>query len=168
VALKIAHGKLLNAGQTCIAPDYLLLPRGRERRSTQACRRAVARCFRASSATPTTPAIITERHHARLQALLDEARAAGATRAQTWRRVRHRFGHIATASRRCGRRWCWAPTPTLRLLQEEIFGPILPVLLRHGSEDDRTINAGPRPLALYWFGTTRPARAVLRRPSAAA
>src|SRR6218665_1679237 len=78
-ALKIAHGKLLNAGQTCIAPDYLLLPRGREGAFAQAYRGAVARLFPAGiEGNPDYAAIITARHHARLQALLQQAQAQGA------------------------------------------------------------------------------------------
>ena len=77
-ALKIAHGKLLNGGQTCIAPDYVLLPRGREQAFAEAYRAAVARLFPRIDGNPDYAAIVTDRHHARLLALLDEARAAGA------------------------------------------------------------------------------------------
>lgn len=69
-AIKIAHGKLLNAGQTCIAPDYVLLPRGRESAFGQAFARAVATLFPTIAGNPDYAAIISPRHHERLQALL--------------------------------------------------------------------------------------------------
>lgn len=60
-ALKIAHGKLLNAGQTCIAPDYVLLPRGREAEFSQAYQAAVARLFPSIEGNPDYASIITPR-----------------------------------------------------------------------------------------------------------
>ena len=69
-AIRIAHGKLLNAGQTCIAPDYVLLPRGREAAFGEAFARAVAQLFPTISGNPDYASIISPRHHERLQALL--------------------------------------------------------------------------------------------------
>ncbi len=157
-ALKIAHGKLLNGGQTCIAPDYLLLPRGREEAFAQAYRAAVAQLFPRIEGNADYAAIVSERHHARLQGLLDEACAAGA-----------RVEDVAPAAGDGGGRQMrptlvFGATPQLRLMQEEIFGPILPVLpCDTPQEAIAHINAGERPLALYWFGDDQAARdAVLR------
>ncbi|HQD16781.1 MAG TPA: aldehyde dehydrogenase family protein, partial [Ottowia sp.] len=125
VALKIAHGKLLNAGQTCIAPDYLLLPRGREQAFAQAYQAAVARLFPFIEGNADYAAIVSERHHARLRALLDEARAAGATVQDMGPPA---GGAGGDTSRRMRPTLVLGAAPTLRLLQEEIFGPILPVL----------------------------------------
>ena len=72
-ALKIAHGKLLNAGQTCIAPDYVLLPRGREGEFAQAYRAAVVRLFPSIEGNADYASIITPRHHARLRTMLQQA-----------------------------------------------------------------------------------------------
>ena len=162
VALKIAHGKLLNGGQTCIAPDYLLLPRGREQAFAQAYRAAVAQLFPRIDGNPDYAAIITERHHARLQALLDEARAAGATVEDVAAPVTPGTG--SDAQRQMPPTLVFGATPQLRLMQEEIFGPILPVLSCDSAQDAVAhINAGERPLALYWFGDDHAARdAVLR------
>ncbi|MBY0410195.1 MAG: aldehyde dehydrogenase family protein, partial [Burkholderiaceae bacterium] len=77
-ALKIAHGKLLNGGQTCIAPDYVLLPRGREGEFAQAYRAAVARMYPAIEGNGDYASIITPRHHARLRNMLEQARSLGA------------------------------------------------------------------------------------------
>ena len=78
-AIKIAHGKLLNAGQTCIAPDYVLLPKGREAEFGQAFAAAVAKLFPTIAGNPDYPAIISQRHHQRLQAMLAAAEQGGAT-----------------------------------------------------------------------------------------
>ena len=77
-AIKIAHGKLLNAGQTCIAPDYVLLPKGQEAAFSHAFTQAVAKLFPTIAGNPDYAAIISPRHHARLQAMLAEAEAGGA------------------------------------------------------------------------------------------
>jgi coniferyl-aldehyde dehydrogenase len=149
-ALRIAHGKLLNAGQTCIAPDYVLLPRGREDAFAEAWRRAVARLFPQIAGNADYASIVTAPHFARLNALLDEARAQGA-------RIEQPSSHDAT--RQMAPALVFGAHAGQRLLQEEIFGPILPVLPCDGTDEAvRYINARPRPLALYWFGTDTAAR----------
>jgi len=157
-ALKIAMGKLLNAGQTCIAPDYLLLPRGQERAFADAYQKAVTRLYPQIIDNPDYAAIINARQHARLQSLIDEARSLGA-------RVDDVGPPAVETARTDAERRQMRPLlvfdlpPTARLLQEEIFGPILPVL----PYDDLAsvmayINARPRPLSLYWFGQDTAAR----------
>jgi len=150
-ALRIAHGKLLNAGQTCIAPDYVLLPRGREDAFAAAWQRAVARLFPSFDGNPDYASILGEGHLERLRALLQEAKDSGA-------RVEQSTAAHAT-SRQLAPALVIGPDAGLRLLREEIFGPILPVLPCDGSDEAiRYINARPRPLALYWFGTDTAAR----------
>ncbi|MBP6406753.1 MAG: coniferyl aldehyde dehydrogenase [Proteobacteria bacterium] len=152
-AVKIAHGKLLNAGQTCIAPDYILLPRGQEAAFGNAFAQAVARLFPTISGNADYAAIISERHHERLQALLAEAQAGGA-------RLQPAGPDAGNAAQRQMPPVLVFDAPaTGRLMQEEIFGPILPVLT-YDTPDQAIahINAHPRPLALYWFGTDTAAR----------
>ena len=150
-ALRIAHGKLLNAGQTCIAPDYVLLPRGREDAFADAWRRAVVRLFPRIEGNADYAGILGERHLARLEQLLDESRAQGA-------RI-ERSGEGAPGSRQFAPALVFGARPGLRLLEEEIFGPILPVLpCDDGAQAIAYINARPRPLALYWFGSDTAAR----------
>jgi len=157
-ALKIAMGKLLNGGQTCIAPDYLLLPRGREADFADAYQRAVARLYPEVGGNPDYAAIVNERQHARLLALVDEARRLGA-----------RIDDVGPAAlampagdaerRQMRPLLVSGLPPQARLLSEEIFGPILPVLLYDRLEQAIDyINARPRPLALYWFGADTAAR----------
>nr|WP_156481137.1 coniferyl aldehyde dehydrogenase [Variovorax sp. PAMC 28711] len=149
-ALRIAHGKLLNAGQTCIAPDYVLLPRGRETDFADAWRRAVARLFPQIVGSADYASVLTAAHYARLNALLDEARGEGARIEQA---------ASGDATRQMAPALVFGAQAGQRLLREEIFGPILPVLPCDSTDEAvRYINARPRPLALYWFGTDTAAR----------
>ena len=154
-AIKIAHGKLLNAGQTCIAPDYVLLPRGREAAFAQAFARAVATLFPTIAGNPDYAAIISPRHHERLQALLAQAQDQGA-RLQV---IQPGAATADSASRQMAPVLVFDLAPEARLLQEEIFGPVLPVLAYDKLDEAISfINAKPRPLALYWFGLDNAAR----------
>ncbi|RZI92560.1 MAG: coniferyl aldehyde dehydrogenase [Variovorax sp.] len=151
-ALRIAHGKLLNAGQTCIAPDYVLLPRGREDAFAAAWQRAVERLFpQIGAGNADYAAILSAPHLARLSALLAEAREQGARVEQA--------SPSNEATRQMAPALVFGARAGQRLLEEEIFGPILPVLPCDSAEEAvRYINARPRPLALYWFGTDDVAR----------
>ena len=157
-ALKIAHGKLLNAGQTCIAPDYVLLPQGRETEFVEAYRAAVARLFPRIAGNPDYASIISPRHLARLKNLLQQAQSQGAQvcsmdPAPGEAAARGAATLDGPTSRQMAPTLVLAATQQMQLMQEEIFGPILPVLLyEHLDEAIAHINAGPRPLALYWFG----------------
>ena len=152
-AIKIAHGKLLNAGQTCIAPDYVLLPRGSETAFGEAFARAVAVLFPTITGNPDYAAIISPRHLERLQALLAQAEGEGA-RLQTVQPDMTGVAGVGAASRQMAPVLVFDVPPVSKLLSEEIFGPILPVI-PYASIDEaiRHVNARPRPLALYWFGT---------------
>ena len=168
-ALKIAFGKLLNAGQTCIAPDYVLLPRGQEAAFEQAYRKAVAQLYPKIIGNPDYAAIINQRHAVRLRGLLQQAQAAGAVvqvidPAQGVQPAAASGWGDAT-QRQMLPTLVWNVQPTMSLMQEEIFGPILPVLPYDRLDDViAAINAGPRPLALYWFGKSEQVRdTVLRR-----
>lgn len=153
-AIKIAHGKLLNAGQTCIAPDYALLPRGQEAAFERAYTAAVARLFPTIAGNPDYAAIVSDRHHARLSALLNEARARGARVVDV-----APPGSATTTARQMNPTLVFDLAPGLRLMDEEIFGPVLAVL-PYDTLDEAVgfINRRPRPLALYWFGTDAAAR----------
>jgi coniferyl-aldehyde dehydrogenase len=152
-AIKIAHGKLLNAGQTCIAPDYVLLPRGQEAAFEQAYKAAVVQLFPTIAGNPDYAAIVSDRHLARLTALLDEARGQGA------RVVDVLPAAAQPSTRQMNPTLVFNPAPDLRLMKEELFGPILPVLPFDSMDEAIAfINARPRPLAMYWFGNDAAAR----------
>jgi coniferyl-aldehyde dehydrogenase len=153
-ATSVAVGKFFNAGQTCTAPDYALAPAAAAQAFAELVIAASETMFPTLAGNPDYTAIISDRHFARLSGLVAEAEAAGATV------LRH---HETPA----GNVRIFSPTVVLdppldsRLMQEEIFGPILPVV-RADTLDAAIgfVNARPRPLALYAY--TRDA-AVERR-----
>ena len=142
-ARTIALGKFFNAGQTCIAPDYALVPQEHAARFAEAVLEAASRMYPAIPGNPDYTAIISDHHHQRLHALLREAEAEGATVL--------RLGD-AYAERRLGPAIVLNPPLDGRLMTEEIFGPILPVIgYRELNDAFRFVGARPRPLAVYPF-----------------
>ncbi|KAB2899366.1 MAG: coniferyl aldehyde dehydrogenase [Burkholderiaceae bacterium] len=169
-ALKIAHGKLLNAGQTCIAPDYVLLPRGREAAFAEAYRAAAQRLFPQIEGNPDYASIISTRHLARLRTMLQQAQTQGAEvqviePVAKAPRPDHQAGLGDGVSRQMAPVLVFGATSGMQIMQEEIFGPVLPVIAYERLDDAVAhINANPRPLALYWFGNSEATRDdVLRR-----
>ena len=147
---RIAYGKLLNAGQTCIAPDYLLVPKGQAETVALALAAAIRRQYPRIQDNPDYTAINSPRHHARLLALLAEVRDAG-TRIVT---IAPEGEVVKAESRRLPPALVLEPALTSRLMREEIFGPILPILEYENLDAAiAMINARDRPLALYWFGS---------------
>lgn len=147
-AQRIVLGKAFNAGQTCIAPDYVLVPSGSEAQFVAAARAAVDRLYPALAATPDYTHIVSPRHFARLQGYLEEARGAGtgtevlSSSMAAADPLRRRMPPVALVN----------PDPSLAVMREEIFGPILPVIGYGDLEAAlRFVNARPRPLALYYF-----------------
>ena len=150
VAPRLAFGKLLNAGQTCIAPDYAFVPKDRIDAFVEAMQRAVAKMYPSLAANPDYTSIVSDRHFARLQGLLEDARARGARIVA----INPAGETFDPAKRKQPPVLVLGATPEMKLMQEEIFGPILPVLAYgHIDEAIAYINRHDRPLALYWFGT---------------
>jgi acyl-CoA reductase-like NAD-dependent aldehyde dehydrogenase len=145
-AERILVGKLLNAGQTCIAPDYVLLPAGKEEAFIAAARAVVARLYPQMASTPDYTAIVTDRHYQRLTGYLGEAAVLGA-------QLRPLTDVPADpATRRLPPVALLGVTDAMRLMRDEIFGPLLPVLPYRSLEQAiEQVNARPRPLALYLF-----------------
>src|SRR5262245_24714429 len=151
VAVDIAYGKLANAGQICIAPDYVLLHEGDVEEFVQAWGKAVAALYPEGPASADYTSIVNERHYDRLRGLLDDARAKGARIVETGLHPEQARDRART----------FAPTlifdvrDDMRIMQEEIFGPLLPVVT-YGELDEAIafVNARPRPLGLYYFGSS--------------
>ena len=168
-ALKIAHGKLINAGQTCIAPDYVLLPRGQEAAFADAFKQAARRLFPRFAGNPDYASILTKRHLARLRQMLRQAQGQGAHVEWVEDGGAGREGADAAwgdaVERQMAPALVFNATSQMQLMQEEIFGPILPVISYDRLDDVvAALNGGPRPLALYWFGRDEKVRdAVLAR-----
>ncbi|MFN3959395.1 MAG: coniferyl aldehyde dehydrogenase [Parvularculaceae bacterium] len=158
-ALSIAHGKSFNAGQTCVAPDYVLTPQSKLEATVEAIAASVRRLYPEIGATADYTAIISPRHFARLKAMVAEAKDAGA------RVLEVGSANALDPQRKIPFTIVVDPPEDIALMKEEIFGPVLPVLGVSGRDDAiARVNAGDRPLALYWFGTDEAARdAALRR-----
>ncbi|GAA6143866.1 coniferyl aldehyde dehydrogenase [Hydrogenophaga sp. 5NK40-0174] len=146
--VKIVHGKLINAGQTCIAPDYVLISHEQLPAFEAAWQAAVSKLFPTLAGNPDYAAIISDRHHARLTSLVEEARAMGA------RVVEAQAPDGPDGHGRQLRPVLLLDAPAqATILKEEIFGPVLPVVVSDTvAETIHYINERPRPLALYWFG----------------
>ena len=152
---RVAAGKLFNAGQTCVAPDYLLVPRGQADAAAAALATAMARLYPTLVANPDYTAIISERHRARLVDLAAEARGAGARVVEI-----NPANESFAGSRKLAPTLVIGAPPTSRLMREEIFGPLLPIVEYDQVEDAIAfVNRGDRPLALYWFGRDAARRA---------
>ncbi|NKE64396.1 coniferyl aldehyde dehydrogenase [Ramlibacter sp. RBP-2] len=159
-AHKIAAGKLFNAGQTCIAPDYVLVPAGKQQAFADAYAQAVGELYPTLERNPDYTSIVNGRHHARLQTLIDDARAAGARVIE----VNPGGEPQEPAARRMRPHLLLQVDSAMAVMREEIFGPLLPVVpYDTAAQALAFVNERPRPLALYWFGRERSrAEQVLR------
>jgi coniferyl-aldehyde dehydrogenase len=154
-AERIAYAKLMNAGQTCIAPDYVLMPRAGVGEFIAKAQAAASRMFGTSPDNADYTSIVSDRHYARLQSLVEDAAARGATIVQAakpddpaWK-----------SQRKFPPTFIGGATADMKVMQEEIFGPILPVVACETAADAVAyVNAHDRPLALYWFGSDDAAR----------
>ncbi|HVJ74777.1 MAG TPA: aldehyde dehydrogenase family protein [Casimicrobiaceae bacterium] len=163
LALRLAVGKLLNAGQTCIAPDYALVPAGDVDAWVRALVDAVGTLYPDPMRGDDYTSIVDARHYERLVGLVDDARAHGA------RIVTIPAGAAPDAvTRRIPPTLVVGATDAMRIMHEEIFGPLLPIEA-YTTLDQAIANVArrPRPLALYVFGADQAARARLLRETIA-
>ncbi|MAL94759.1 MAG: coniferyl aldehyde dehydrogenase [Haliea sp.] len=160
---RIMLGKTLNAGQICLAPDYLMVPEEKLDEVIAAATRSVNAMYPRLLDNPEYSSIINQRHFERLQGYLQEAAERGVTtipinpagedfaqQQGTWKIPPTLIPH---------------PPEDLQLMQDELFGPLLPIrTYRDFEETLRYVNAHARPLAAYYFGEDRNEEAaVLRR-----
>jgi coniferyl-aldehyde dehydrogenase len=154
-AARVAYAKLLNAGQTCIAPDYALVPADAVKEFANRLKSSMIRMVGSNPGNPDYTSIISERHYARLESLVAEAAANGARIMQpakpgdpAWKSQRKFPPTIIVGA-----------TAEMTVMRDEIFGPVLPIMaFKDAAEPISFINARERPLALYWFGTDTAAR----------
>ena len=150
-AARLAHGKLLNAGQTCVAPDYLLVPRELVNPLAEAIAKAMRQLFPTLDANPDYTAIVAPRHFERLQGLLADAKARGARLMPTH--------DEAVSGRKLVPHLVLDVSEDMALMREEIFGPLLPIVPYDTVADALAyIQRHDRPLAMYWFGEDATAR----------
>ncbi len=147
---RLMSGKLLNAGQTCIAPDYAMVPRERVDDFVNAVTAATRRLYPTIATNGDYTAIVNERHLRRLTALVHDAQAKGA------RVVNLGDGGAGgePALRKLAPTLLVGVDDTMAVMQEEIFGPLLPVEVYDALDEAvARINARPHPLAFYYFGS---------------
>ncbi|WP_373389533.1 coniferyl aldehyde dehydrogenase [Pseudomonas alcaligenes] len=146
-AERIAFGKTMNAGQTCVAPDYVLVPQDRVEGFVAAYRAAVQRFYPKLENNPDYTAIINERQLGRLKGYIADAEAKGAQLVPLF---------PGDQGRRLAHSLVLNVSDEMKLMQEEIFGPLLPIVpYQRLDEAFAYINDRPRPLALYYFGYDR-------------
>ena len=144
---RVLVGKFLNAGQTCIAPDYALVPRANVTAFVESAKRQAREMYPAGLADTDYCSIVNARQYQRLAGYLEQARSAGAAVVPLFsgaerNDAQHRLAPAIVIS----------PAADLDVMRDEIFGPLLPVIPYDDiKEATAFINAQPRPLAMYWF-----------------
>ncbi len=148
-AESIASGKLLNAGQTCVAPDYALVPHQRREEFLDLLQGAIKKLYPSLRRNPDYTAIVNERHYTRIARYIDEARQRGVRILE----INPGNEPLPAEERKIAPTLLIDPPDDLALMRDEIFGPLLPVK-SYGSLEEAInyVNSHPRPLALYYFG----------------
>jgi coniferyl-aldehyde dehydrogenase len=150
-ANRIMAGKTLNAGQICLAPDYAFVPSDKTQEFVSAATKSVETMFPTGlKDNDDYTSVINQRHYDRIMGYLDDAKAKGAevieinpTGENFSQQPHHKIPpHIVVD-----------PTDEMAVMQDEIFGPILPIKSYSDTKEAVAyINANPRPLGLYHFG----------------
>ncbi len=149
-AARIMNGKTLNAGQICLAPDYVLAPADKIEGFVTAAQASVTKMFPTIKDNPDYTAIVAQRHYDRIMGYVEDARAKGARVIEI-----KPDGEDLTQQehRKIAPTLILDPTDDMKVMQEEIFGPVLPVKsYRTVDEAIAYVNSKDRPLGLYYFG----------------
>jgi coniferyl-aldehyde dehydrogenase len=149
-AERLAVGKILNAGQICLSPDYVFVPQGLEHQFAAAMLKAYAAMYTSLRDNEDYTSIISARHLQRLKAHVADARAKGATviefnpaQEDFADQPHHKMPLTLIQNASAG----------MSVMQDEIFGPLLPILTYENIDEVIAfVNARPRALATYWFG----------------
>ena len=152
---RILNGKALNAGQTCVAPDYVLMPQSKIEDFADNFIKRAEEFYPTFAGNPDYTSIVADSHYARLQDLLEDAenkgariRVAGNDDKQQLAKERRVPVTVVTDT-----------TPDMKIMQEEIFGPLLPIVASETLDDSLDyVRKNERPLALYWFGNDKAKR----------
>lgn len=152
-ANNIMAGKTMNAGQICLSPDYVYLPEESRDEFVEHARACIARMFPTIKDNPDYTSIVNAHHFERLQGYIEDASAKGAKlvelnpAAEDFSQQEHR---------RIPPTLALDPSEDMQLMQDEIFGPILPVMQYNDlSEALDHVNSKDRPLGLYYFGADK-------------
>ena len=150
VAQRVMQGKTMNAGQICLAPDYALVPEGRVNEFVDAAVSVTSEMFPKMKDNDDYTSIINQKHYDRIQGYLTDAKEKGAevveinpSNEDFSQQPHHKIPPTIVLN----------PTEDMQIMQEEIFGPVLPVkTYSNVSESVDYINSKDRPLGLYYFG----------------
>ena len=144
-------GKMLNAGQICLAPDYVFVPRNRMSEFVESSKRSVAKMYPTLLDNPDYTSVVNERHFQRINGYVDEARERGVEVVE-----------INPANENFGQQSAYKIAPTFLIdppedsavMQEEIFGPVMPIKSYDSLDETMDyVKSHERPLGLYYFGT---------------
>ena len=147
VAQRIAFGKLWNAGQTCVAPDYIFLPKGKTAEFMRQFKNIASSMYPSLRDNNDYTSIINDKQYKRIQGYLEDAQTQGAEITS----INPKNENLETV-RKIAPTLLTGVTPDMQILQNEIFGPILPIM-EYDQIDNVIdfINSRPRLLALYYF-----------------
>lgn len=147
VAQRVAVGKLWNAGQTCVAPDFMFLPKGKTQEFIEKFQACVLEMYPHFKDNQDYTSIINDKQYRRIQGYLEDAQAHGAQIIAI-----NPLHEDLYEVRKIAPTIVAGVTPDMQIMQNEIFGPLLPIM-EYDQIDDVIdfINSRPRPLALYYF-----------------
>ena len=149
-AQRVMQGKTMNAGQICLAPDYALVPEEKVEEFVQASVEATSEMYPEMKDNDDFTSIINQRHYDRIQSYLEDAKEKGAdvveinpSNEDFSQQPHHKIPPTIVLN----------PSEDMKIMQEEIFGPVLPVkTYKDVTEPVDYINSKDRPLGLYYFG----------------
>ena len=149
-AQRVMQGKTMNAGQICLAPDYALVPEEKVEEFVQASVEATSEMYPEMKDNDDFTSIINQRHYDRIQSYLEDAKEKGANVVEInpsnedfSQQPHHKIPPTIVLN----------PSEDMKIMQEEIFGPVLPVkTYKDVTEPVDYINSKDRPLGLYYFG----------------
>ena len=152
-AKRVMMGKTMNAGQICLAPDYILVKDSKEQEVVDELKAATAEYYPDIKHNPDYTSIINQKHYDRINGLVDDAKAKGAN-----------VEEINPANEDFSQQEAYKIPPTLvrdvnddmEIMHEEIFGPVLPIKTYQDiNETTEYVNSKDRPLGLYYFGQNK-------------
>ncbi len=148
---RIAFGKCINAGQTCVAPDYVMMPESKVQAFVEGWKTQLANAYPTIRDNADYTAIVDDRQHQRLREAVEDARQKGAEVIEV-----NPAGEDMAESRKIPQTLLLNVSDDMTVMREEIFGPVLPVIpYRDLGEAIAYVNDRPRPLALYYFDWNR-------------
>jgi acyl-CoA reductase-like NAD-dependent aldehyde dehydrogenase len=149
-AATVAWAKLYNGGQVCISPDYVLVPRGREKEFAIAAREAARQLYPQAAGNPEYTAVLNQRHYDRVSGYVKDAEALGVEV------ISAEDPELGRARRQLPLTMLINPPAHAEVMGDEIFGPVLPII---GYDTDHSavdfVNSRSTPLALYVLSRTK-------------